>query len=278
VIRLKEGITTQRIEDVAIFIAPDELTNSERKEIHFWSTDPSERPEADFYASLRIKAGDLRAFETLIACLDVGSGGVCLEVGAGQAWASALLKRMVPGAEVHASDVSADALRGTTRWEELLKCRLDGKWAFRSANSPFAEGVFDRIFTYAAFHHFGVDHDFSGPLRELLRILRPGGQMVFLMEPCTPAALYRYSHSKINRVRKVVLEADIDEDVLVVSDLKRQVQRLGGTFRHEFETTWAFREMGLAGVVRNALVRLVPLFGRLVPCAANLTIRKPSLD
>jgi len=276
-LRLKDGVRLDTVGDVRVYLTEGDLTDSDRKEIRFWQDSPEEGPEADLFESIRVKASGVKVFESLISRLAVRPGMVCLEVGAGQAWPSLMLKRAVPGIVAHASELSVAALSSSSKWEGLLGQRLDGKWACSSRDLPFASGQFDRVFTYEAFHHFGVSGDFEPALRELLRVLRPGGRLVLLREPSAPGFLRDWQFRRLNRHRKVVGGADVDEDAIVPSWLAEVARGLGARLEVAYETEWAFLDVGLVGVLGKAIVRAIPALGRVVPCAVSLTIEKSAV-
>ena len=273
-VRLKDGVRIEVVEDIRVSLVDSGLTESDRKEIRFWSASPAEGPGSDLFDNLLVKAPELKMFERLLPRLDIRPGMRCLEVGAGQAWTSAMLKRAVPGAVIHASELSVAALRSAAKWEALLGQRLNGKWACSSRDLPFASGQFDRVFTYEAFHHFGVSGDFEPALREMLRVLRPGGRLVLLREPSAPGFLRDWQFRRLNRHRKVVGGADVDEDAIVPSWLAEVARGLGARLEVAYETEWAFLDVGLVGVLGKAIVRAIPALGRVVPCAVSLTIEK----
>ena len=274
-IRLREGLGFETVGDIRVFLREDGLTGSERKEIRFWAGSADEGPESDLFDGLRVKAPGLKLLPGLLPRLGARPGQVCLEVGAGQGWASLVLKRAVPGVSVHVSELSAAALLSAAKWEGLMGVRLDGKWACSSRDLPFADGQFDLLFTYEAFHHLGVAGDFSAALGEMVRVRKPGGRIVLLREPSAPAYLRRWQRRRVNRMRQVRLHADVDEDVLVLARLERDVRALGLVCDVAFDTDWAFQDVSLAGVLRSALVRACPPLGRLVPCGVHVTIAAP---
>ncbi len=79
---------------------------------------------------------------------------------------------------------------------------------------------------------------------------------------------------KLNRIRQSS-NFDIDEDVLVLSRLRRWASELQATMEVRFDTSWSWREIAFTGVLRSAAVRAIPALGWLVPVGAHLTfVRK----
>ena len=269
---LRPGSPVEWRNGVAVLLDEAALPSSDRKEIRFWSEEPEYRPASGLWENLRVKAGDLRVFEIMIPELEVHPGDRVLELGAGQGWASSMLKRQFRGAEGHASDVAPAALESNSKWAELFGVTLDGLWACQAHRTPFADAQFDCVFTFAAFHHFVIGERGEAALREMLRILRPGGRCVLLWEPCAPPWLYEWLSAKLNRIRKST--TDVDEAAVVLPWLERWAKESGADMRFRFDTDLRFRDLSMGGALRNIAVRLLPALGHFVPVGANITIRK----
>jgi len=246
------------------------LSPSDQKELRFWKGDPRYNRASSFWENLKVKGGELRMFEELVPLLDVRPGERILELGAGQAWASQMLKRTNPACEIHASELSPEALLGAEKWERLFEAPLDGYWACQADHTPFEDEQFDLVFAFAAFHHFVIGGRGRQALAEALRITKRGGRLVLLSEPTAPPWFREWSRRKMNRLR-CQLEFDVDEDCLVLSDLERWAHDLHATMRVRFDTSWSWREIAFTGVLRTAAVRAVPALGWLVPISAHLT-------
>ena len=267
-LRLRAGVEQSGF--VKVHLSPDRLTGSDRKELRFWNTDVRHNPASSLWDNVEIKAGELRMFKELIPLLDPKPGERVLELGAGHGWSSLMLKRMHPGVEVHASEISPDALLSAGKWERLFESRLDGYWACQADHTPFEDEQFDLVFTFAAFHHFVIDGRGRASLGEALRVTKRGGRVVLLGEPTAPGWLRAWSMRKLNRVRKGS-GADVDEDCLVLSQLARWARELGATMQVRFDTQWSWREIALAGVLRSAAVRALPALGWGVPVGAHVS-------
>lgn len=121
-----------------------------------WAS-PAGRRRADRRASLIARIGR------------IGPGDRVLEIGCG----TGLFSRKVhglSGAKITATDIS----------EELLSLarREFPEGDFRRADAmkmPFSDGEFDVVFGSSILHHL----DFEKTLREILRVLKSGGRMVF---------------------------------------------------------------------------------------------------
>jgi SAM-dependent methyltransferase len=270
---LRENADVHWSDGVGTYLPDEVLSEAEHKEQRFFVEHADHSAASSLWENLRIKAGEPRLFDGLIGRLEVTPGARVLELGAGQGWASALLKRHHPNAQIHAADVSAEAIASRGKWEALFESRLDGAWACSVHRMPFADAQFDRVFTFAAFHHFVIGD--RGPLAiaESLRVLRPGGRLAMLFEPLSPAWAYERSRKKMNRIRSGH-GADVDEDVLVPAWLERWSALHGASTRVEFDTDLSFRILTPAGALRTIAVRMLPALGYWVPIGGHVTITK----
>lgn len=237
----------------------------------FWSTDPLESPSGDLFSNIVHKAHFIRVFERLMPRLDLSGGERILEVGGGHCWASALVKKNYPECYVVASDLSPDAVWFVEKYESILQTTIDEKWSFNCRQIPFADEQFDRIFTFAAFHHFGKDGDFHAPIQEMVRVLKPTGKIILLYEPSTPKWVYRWAFKRVNRKRAAFSHV-IDEDVLVLSKLRRTCEQLDCRFEAQYFTGHEERE-GIVEINYYFLLSRIKLLSRLFPCTVNITIK-----
>lgn len=251
------------------------LTDSDRKE--FVSNDRFEAGQAGrsdgqiIFNDLLHKCDFIRTFRTVMSRLELGGGERVLEMGASHGWACAMLKAQFPSCYIVASDLVPETVAYTERYEQLLGCRVDEKWSFNCREIPFADAQFDRVFTFASFHHFGLNGDYAPALAEMVRVLRPGGKIVLLYEPSAPAYLYKRAFKRVNRNRS---HEGVDEDVLVLSRLEPIARRLGCEFEAEPMPFYQFRSSLPASNYYFLLSKLGPL-ARAFVTTVNVTIEKP---
>jgi len=60
-------------------------------------------------------------------------------MGAGQGWASVILKNKYPNSYVVATDLVPGALNFCRNYEKLLNSYIDEKWAFNCRDIPFED-------------------------------------------------------------------------------------------------------------------------------------------
>jgi SAM-dependent methyltransferase len=104
-----------------------------------------------------------------------------LEIGCGTGFFT--LNLMLAGVigEAHVTDISPGMVRVAERNARDLGLRVRGKVA-DAESLPYADGTFDLVVGHAVLHHVP---DVELALRELLRVLKPGGRFVVAGEPTT---------------------------------------------------------------------------------------------
>jgi len=244
-------------------VLPTEMTveQKEQIELDYWRSSPTERPGADSLDNLLNKLDDSRRFlETLAAHrARFERANVVLELGGGQGWAACLVKRLYPRAHVTLSDLSAEAIASRDIWERVFGVALDGAIPSRSYEVPLPDASVDLVFTFAAAHHF-LAH--GRTLREMRRILRPGGSCLYLYEPSCHAWMYGLAVRRVNAIRP-----DLPEDVIVYHRLVELGRSLG--FAVTLRSDLSSHGRGPLKRAYFSALRLVPLLQTLLPCTRD---------
>lgn len=249
------------------------VTASDKKEFLAYQenekfiADLSFEDSLDYLGIIVFKSNFIKSFQELIPLLQISGTETILEMGGGDCWASALLKRKYPKSYVVGSDLIPTNLRRTQGYEKILNTYLDEKWAFSCRDIPFEEGCFDRIFTFAAFHHFGEEGDFSKAIKEMVRVLKPQGKLVLLYEPSSPKYLYNLTYKRVNT------NAPVEEDVLILSKLKQYALALNCKFSAEFFPIYLYRE-GITETFYYYVLSKLSILQKMLPCTVNIVIEK----
>ncbi len=240
----------------------------EARELAFWRREAAAETPTGALRNLLLKLGEgswlvyrLERYEPLFA-----AAGTILELGAGEGWGSAMVKRAFPGAEVIASDLSAEAVAHAGEWEPVVGAVPDRTLACPSYEIPLEDGSVGLVFAFQAAHHFGAH---GRTLAEVHRVLRPGGTCLYLHEPACPPGLHRLAKARVNRKRP-----EVPEDVLVHTRLLEIARAAGFEASVEFDPDPAHRRPGET-LYYAALQRLPFLWARL-PCTADFRFDKPT--
>jgi len=247
-------------------MADIDIQAKERSEIEFWRDSPAERPEADSVESFIHKMSEARVLleELQYHHIYFTRASSILELGAGQGWASCLVKKLFPGSRVLASDISSYAIASAGKWEEIFKVKLDGTFHCRSYEIPLSEGEVDLVFCFQSAHHF-VRH--RRTLREVYRVLRSGGICLYLFEPSCRAFLHKAAHARVNRKRP-----EVPEDVLIYSKILKLGREAG--FRSEVRFNPTLTNRGPKELLYYYLLEKLPPLRHLLPCSADFLFFK----
>jgi ubiquinone/menaquinone biosynthesis C-methylase UbiE len=116
-----------------------------------------------------------------VAGIDGWPYGKALEIGCGTGFFLLNLKQAGVLDEAHASDLSPGMVQATIRNGEQLGLDVEGRVA-DAESIPYDDATFDLVVGHAVLHHIP---DVELALREVLRVLKPGGRFVFAGEPTT---------------------------------------------------------------------------------------------
>lgn len=122
-----------------------------------------------------------RQFDIMLSLIDPRPGDWVLDIGAGRGWAAKQFA--VRGCHTVAVDVVADTTVGLGRSRALMQqanVTFDALIA-DGENLPLIPDHFDIVFCAATLHHAT---NLPLLLRNIQRILRPGGRLVAINEPC----------------------------------------------------------------------------------------------
>ena len=122
--------------------------------------------------------GAARAREELIKQASIYPNQRVLDLGCGTGTLVVLLKRKYPSAEIVGLDPDPKALRRARKKVRRagVSVQLDEGFA---DELPYDEGTFDRVLSSLMLHHL-EDQDREKMLREVLRVLKPGGSFHLL--------------------------------------------------------------------------------------------------
>ncbi|HEY3414589.1 MAG TPA: class I SAM-dependent methyltransferase [Armatimonadota bacterium] len=241
------------------------LSAKEQIEIDFWRDSREESPGADSIRNIVNKFSESRVLLAKLQHFDeLFRGGMILELGAGQGWASCFVKRLYPGATVIATDISEYAVRSVPKWERFFETKLDKTVACRSYEMPFDDGSIDLVWCFQAAHHF-VAH--RRTFAELRRVLRPGGAGLYLHEPACCPFIHRLARARVNAKRPAV-----PEDVLKCSEMRRLARDAGFSVELRRDPTTTSRNP--IETVYYLVLQRSRLLRALLPCTTDFVFRK----
>jgi SAM-dependent methyltransferase len=123
------------------------------------------------------------AMQQTLATIAFEPGQSILDVGSNTCWASAMLAER--GLDVTALDINANEMQGlrTADWWFEAKHVYFERVLGVMFDLPFADGVFDYVWCCEVLHH-NHRSNLHRTMRELKRVLKPGGRVIVVNETC----------------------------------------------------------------------------------------------
>ncbi len=245
-----------------------ELQEKEKIEIEFWKNSASENPSVFTVENFINKNRQAEILLKKINKHDLRKTNPknILELGAGQGWASCLMKKFIfPQASCIVTDISPYAIESIPYWEKVYQIKIDKAVACKSYQLPFPDDSFDFIFCYAAAHHFV---EIEKTLSEVKRVLTKGGQCIFFYEPTCSKLFYPLHLKYVNGQRP-----EVPEDVLIPSELKKISENIGLKFENHYDHSSQTTD-SLVMKLYFTLLNTVPLIKKILPSSSDLRFTK----
>ncbi len=245
----------------------DKLKKIREKEILFWKFSEEEKPGANSLRMVleKVSMGKILLDSLNILNTDFTNKKRVLEIGAGQGWASCILKKTYPNFHITTTDISSFALESVKYWERLFDTKVDHKYSCLSEKTAENDSSIDFIFTFASAHHF-ITHNET--IKEMSRILKKGGTAVYIFEPVTQKFWYPLAFWRVNRKRP-----EIREDLLIPSDLKKMAieEKLDFKIIH---TPFFQSRLGFLETFYYLIMSLFPFLQYVFPSTAMILFEK----
>jgi ubiquinone/menaquinone biosynthesis C-methylase UbiE len=145
-----------------------------------------------------------------IALMNIQPSDRILDLGCGTGWASRRLARMANAGEVVGPDVADEMLH---RAEEASSEFNNIRYVWGSAeNIPALDGLFTKVLSVESFYYYA---DQNKALRELKRVMAPGGQLFILIN------LYKDNHYSLRWVGELKVPVQALSEAEYISLLER---------------------------------------------------------
>ena len=130
------------------------------------------------------------------------------------------------------SDISKYAVPACHNWEYIFRTNLDSL-VCKSYEIPLKSNSIDLLFTFQSAHHF-IKH--RSTIKEIYRILKPGGICLYLNEPSCRRYIYPLAYKRVNKKRP-----NVSEDVLVWKEILYLAENTGFNVTAHYDTSFINR-------------------------------------
>jgi ubiquinone/menaquinone biosynthesis C-methylase UbiE len=196
------------------------VTEQENKEIESWKNSKTEGLDDFTIENIVNKIMAIKFFFQAVSKHNnlFQKADSILELGGGQGWASCVLKKKYNTKRIVTSDITEYATGSKRYWENVFGASIEST-VCRSYKIPFHDESFDIVFCYSAAHHF---KEYEKSMKEIFRVLKPGGYCLFFAEPSCKKAMYKFAYK-----RAVAQNPYLSEDVLIFPKILKLAELAG---------------------------------------------------
>lgn len=245
-----------------------DLKEKEQIEIEFWKNNKYENPSVFTLNNFLNKINQISILNAKINNHKKHFQGIesCLELGAGQGWASSFIKRWIaPQAKMTVTDISPYAVESVKYWAEFYDIEIEQALACKSYELPFEDNSIDLVFCFAAAHHF-VKLDET--LAEVYRVLKPSGKCLFLYEPTSHRLTYKLHLNYVNSTNP-----STPEDILIPKEIIKMGEALNFKVDHHYD----HKSQNPRSLVMSLYFKIISTFGflqKLLPSSSDFIFIK----
>jgi len=242
-------------------------TEQEKKEIEFWKNSEYESPSNFSIETVVYKLAEAKIFLEKIKKYEdfFKNSNNILEIGAGQGWASCILKKLYPHKNIYCSDISKYAIESLKHWEKLFQVKVDKEIVCNSYKIPLPDNCMDTIFCFQSAHHF---RKHEKTLKEIYRVLKPMGHCIYLFEPSCKSYIYKPAYKRVNRKRP-----EVPEDILIYKNILNLANNAGFQ-KNKIQFSPTLTNRGPFETIYYYILQKIKFLQKLLPCTADYFFQK----
>ncbi len=249
--------------------------NDRESQLKVYETNRADGKSVSLYRKILGKSCQMRTFVEIISSGLVSQrlhgletcGGKALEIGAGDGWASYVLKCTYPGLDVTSSDLTDYIHFRREQYQAFFGRSVDTMILDAEAEIPceMLESC-DVVFCFSVLHHTDIERVAAN----IHRLLKEGGVFLGLYEPFTSRVFYRLHQRHVRR------PDGVREHCFTEKEVARAFRRFSTTEFHKFygaNTRPSMKSMLYYASLRG-LSRLIPFASSILPCTRNIIVTK----
>jgi len=217
-----------------INLLPKAINNNKRNEELLWSkggyfsTEMGNAPkfvinQQSVETALVYKHDDIRYLLEQILPKYIFEGNI-LEIGSGNCYGAAFIKKSNSSAIVIASDISPSALEIGIHLCESINTKIDYFISCDCESIPFEDNSFDIVFGAASLHHLS---NTELGIAEIFRVLKKGGLYIGIREPASNRFFRKIWKSKLGSAGSIEKNLGVKDEIYHIKEWRNFFKKAG---------------------------------------------------